>query len=102
MPRDDDDDVVSIEVPPSAWPVPLVGLGSGGTASAGASNPFFIVGVPFEDDDRFIEKRPLAFGADATRRMNLLADAPTAFGESGGRDGECCDALNDCCDWNDA
>lgn len=56
-------------------------LGSGGIGSAGASRPFFV--VVLEDERVEIEKRPLAFGADATRRMKRDADAPIDFGESG-------------------
>jgi hypothetical protein len=53
-------------------------LGSGGTGSAGASIPFLVV-----EDDRELENNPLALGAEATRRMKRVADAPMALGESG-------------------
>lgn len=61
----------SIEEP---LPVPAMFSGSGGTRSsslavAAARRPFFRADL--EDD---AEKRPLAFGAEATRRMNLLMD----------------------------
>lgn len=47
--------------------------------SKGASNPFFV-----EDPDRDPRvKSPFALGAEATRRMNLEAVAPIAFGLSG-------------------
>lgn len=40
--------------------------------------------MPFlVEDDLEPEKRPLALGAEATRRMKRVADAPIAFGESG-------------------
>lgn len=52
--------------------------GRGGTASAGARNPFFVTG---ERDPNV--KRPLAFGAEATRRMKREAEAPTDFGVRG-------------------
>jgi len=52
--------------------------GSGGTSS-GASIPFFVL-----DPDRDPRvNSPFALGADATRRINLEADAPIALGLSG-------------------
>ena len=48
--------------------------------STGASRPFFVVAAGGREP---MLKRPLALGADATRRMNRLADAPIARGESG-------------------
>lgn len=49
--------------------------------SAGASRPFFVV-VPGAAREPS-ENRPLAFGAEATRRMNRVAFAPIAFGDNG-------------------
>ena len=51
-----------------------------GITSAGASNPFFVV-VPVDRDPS--EKRPFAFGAEATRRMKRVALAPNVRGDSG-------------------
>lgn len=48
--------------------------------SAGANSPFLVVA---DDDLEPIEKRPFAFGADATRRMNRDAVALTDFGLRG-------------------
>lgn len=78
-------------------------MGSGGRASAGASSPFLVVAAPLGADERLpIENRPFALGADATRRMKRLADAPTPRGESGAaRGGEGCAVLNDCCERKD-
>lgn len=40
--------------------------------------------MPADDDIRRLDKKnPLALGADATRRMNRLADEPIDFGDSG-------------------
>ena len=47
---------------------------------AGARSPFLVVA---DDDLEPIEKRPFAFGADATRRMNRDAVALTDFGLRG-------------------
>ena len=58
--------------------IDVVSVGSGGTVSEGAKRPFF-VGVDLGPT----EKRPLALGADATRRRNREAEAPTAFGVRG-------------------
>lgn len=49
--------------------------------SPGANKPFFVVAPAVEREPRV--KRPLALGADATRRMNLVALAPIAFGDNG-------------------
>jgi hypothetical protein len=75
---EDADDSVSNESVPSSTEVETSG-GSGGTAFAGASNPFFVV----DPDREPREKSPLALGAEATLRMNLEADAPIAFGLNG-------------------
>lgn len=74
-PLDDDDDTVSSELDSCS------GFGMAGINSAGASKPFFVV-VPDVAREPS-EKRPLAFGADATRRINRVAFAPKAFGDSG-------------------
>lgn len=47
---------------------------------AGARSPFLVIA---DDDLEPIEKRPFAFGAEATRRMNRDADALTDFGLRG-------------------
>jgi hypothetical protein len=47
--------------------------------SAGASSPFFVVAPDREP----IENSPFALGAEATRRMNREALAPTDFGLRG-------------------
>lgn len=44
--------------------------------SAGAKNPFLVAGIDFEP----MENRPLALGAEATRRMNREAVAPIDLG----------------------
>lgn len=54
--------------------------GTGSSSSAGARRPFFFR-VPPDDD----ENNPLALGALATRRKNLVAEAPMAFGDIGDR-----------------
>lgn len=56
-------------------------MGTAGISSAGASRPFFVV-VPVVLREPS-EKRPLAFGADATRRINRDALAPIALGDRG-------------------
>jgi hypothetical protein len=53
--------------------------GTGGAASEGASRPFFVVDADREPR----ENNPLAFGAEATRRMKRVAEAPIDLGESG-------------------
>jgi hypothetical protein len=47
---------------------------------AGAKSPFLVVA---DDDFEPMEKRPFAFGAEATRRMNRDAVALTDFGLRG-------------------
>ena len=78
-PLDDPDDIVSSE--PVLCSNELdASDGSGGTTSAGASKPFFIV----EDIEREpSEKRPFTLGADATRRRKRDADVLMDFGERG-------------------
>lgn len=51
----------------------------GGTTSAGASKPFLVGAADREPD----KKRCFAFGAEATRRMKRVADAPIARGDNG-------------------
>lgn len=78
-PCDEVDDTVSIELVPFSDTVvgtPFAGID--GLAFAGARKPFLVV-VP----DDCLLKRPLALGADATRRMNRVADAPIARGDRG-------------------
>lgn len=79
-PREDPDDIVSSESVPGSVPCSedVVGgiAGTGGTSSAGARNPFFVV------EDRFGEKRSLALGAEATRRINR-GSAPIDLGDLG-------------------
>ena len=53
--------------------------GRGGTGSVGARYPFFVFDAEREPD----VKKPFAFGADATLRKNLVADAPIALGDRG-------------------
>jgi hypothetical protein len=55
--------------------------GTAGMTSAGARRPFFVV-VPWAEREPS-EKRPFALGAEATRRMNRVAFAPSALGDSG-------------------
>jgi hypothetical protein len=81
-PRDEPEDEVSNESVPNSVPSSddVDGItGTGGTFSAGASNPFLIV---VEADRDFGENKSLALGADATRRMNL-GNAPIDL-EAGG------------------
>jgi len=56
-----------------------IGGGRGGRVSAGANNPFLVVGEDLEP----MENRPLALGAEATRRMNREAVAPIDLGVNG-------------------
>jgi hypothetical protein len=53
--------------------------------------PFLVV-----EDDRELEKSPLALGAEATRRMKRVAEAPIAFGDSGPEREEDCAEKVDC------
>ena len=88
-PRDDIDETVSKE---------LSLCGMVGTTSAAASRPFLVV-VPLAEREPS-ENRPFALGADATRRMNRVAFAPSTFGDRGlARDAEGGDGgMNDICD----
>lgn len=74
-PLDDAEETVSSEFAPCS------SCGIGGITSAGASSPFFVV-VPDADREPS-EKRPFAFGADATRRIKREAFWPMILGESG-------------------
>jgi len=76
-PLDDSDDIVSNESVPFSKEVDTSD-GRGGTISAGANMPFFVVEV----DRELKENSPLALGAEATRRMKRDAEAPTDLGES--------------------
>lgn len=49
--------------------------------SPGASRPFFVGAPEAEREPRL--KRPLALGADATRRIKRVALAPIALGDNG-------------------
>lgn len=83
-PREEPEEMVSSESVPCSRELDMT-LGRGGTGSAGASIPFFVVETPRE-----AENRPLALGADATRRIKRDADAPIALGDSGPeRDVDC-------------
>jgi len=76
-PLEDPEDTVSRESVPFSRELDTR-AGRGGAASAGARNPFLVAG---ERDPSV--KRPLAFGAEATRRMKREAEAPTDFGVRG-------------------
>lgn len=73
-PCEDVDDTVSMELLPVSDTT-----GTGGIAFDGARKPFFVV----EAEPCFMLKRPLALGADATRRMKRVADALTERGDNG-------------------
>lgn len=100
-PRDEPDDAVSKESVPNSvpWSDDVVeGItGTGGTFSAGANSPFLIV---VDADRDFGEKRSLALGADATRRINR-GNAPIDL-EGGRPPCRCADGgergLNDDCE----
>lgn len=77
-PLDELEDIVSRESVPCSSELETSG-GSGGTISAGASSPFFVVEVERDPS----EKRPFALGAEATRRIKRDADAPIARGDNG-------------------
>jgi hypothetical protein len=77
-PLDEPEDIVSSEFVPFSNELDDKD-GTGGTASDGASRPFFVV-----DADRELkENKPLAFGAEATRRMKRDAEAPIDLGDIG-------------------
>lgn len=72
------------------------GTGGKGVISAGASSPFFVV-----DEFELGPKSRLAFGAEATRRMNLDAAEVADDGFAGGElvgDWEKCDPDGDVID----
>jgi hypothetical protein len=99
-PRDEPEDNVSNESVPSSVPCSDDGVdgitGTGGTLSYGASSPFLVV---VEADRDFGEKRSLALGADATRRINR-GNAPIDL-EDNGPPCRCPNGereLNDACD----
>jgi len=82
---DDVDDIVSNESVP--FSIECV-FGKGGTISDGAKSPFLVVvdppaAVPPVADRELSANSPLALGAEATRRINRVADAPTDLGLSG-------------------
>jgi hypothetical protein len=80
---DEVDDIVSKESVPFSIEFVVVGKG-GGTMSPGAKNPFFVVDPAVPGVDRELSaKRPLALGAEATRRINRVAEAPTDLGLNG-------------------
>ena len=77
-PLEEPEDMVSSESAP--WSIELeIGGRSGEIVPAGASNPFLVAGEDFEP----MENRPLALGAEATRRMNREAEAPIDLGLNG-------------------
>ena len=76
-PLEEPDDTVSKESVPCSSESDMGG--SGGTMSAGASSPFFVVDV--DREPRL--KRPLAFGAEATRRIKRDAEIPIDLGDKG-------------------
>lgn len=78
QPLEELEDTVSKESVPCSSELELRG-GTGGTASEGASRPFFVVDADREPK----ENNPLAFGAEATRRIKRVAEAPIDLGESG-------------------
>jgi hypothetical protein len=77
-PLDELEDSVSRESVPFSSELDISG-GSGGTSSAGASIPFFVVEVEREPS----ENKPLALGAEATRRIKRDAVAPIDLGDRG-------------------
>lgn len=76
-PLDESEDIVSRESAPWSREVDA-NDGMGGTASEGANRPFFVV----EADREPMENKPLTFGAEATRRMKRVAEAPIDLGDS--------------------
>lgn len=77
-PLEEPEDMVSNESVPCSIELEMGG-GRGGIVSAGANNPFLVVG----DDLEPMENRPLAFGAEATRRMKREAVALIDLGLNG-------------------
>ena len=74
-PLDEPEDMVSNESVPCSIELEISGR-RGGIVSAGANSPFLVAGEDFEPR----ENRPLALGAEATRRMNREAVALIALG----------------------
>jgi len=72
------EDMVSRESMPCSIELEIRG-GWGEIESTGANNPFLVAGKGFEP----MENRPLALGADATRRMNREAEVPIDLGLKG-------------------
>jgi hypothetical protein len=79
IPLNESEDTVSRESVPFSNELDII-LGRGGTGSAGASIPFLVVQVL---DREFIENKPFALGADATRRIKRDAEAPIDLGDNG-------------------
>ena len=77
-PLEEPEDMVSSESAPCSIELEIEGR-RGELASAGANNPFLVAGEDFEP----MENRPLALGAEATRRMNREAVAPIDLGLNG-------------------
>jgi len=77
-PLEEPEDIVSSESAPCSIELEMGG-GKGGIAWAGAKNPFLVAGEDLEP----MENRPLALGAEATRRMNREAVAPIDLGLNG-------------------
>lgn len=77
-PLEEPEDMVSSESVPCSIELEIEGR-SGEIGSAGANSPFLVAGEDFEP----MENRPLALGAEATRRMNREAEAPIDLGLNG-------------------
>ena len=77
-PLEEPEDMVSSESVPCSIELEIGGR-RGEIVSAGANNPFLVAGEDFEP----MENRPLALGAEATRRMNREAVAPIDLGLNG-------------------
>ena len=77
-PLDEPEDMVSNESVPCSIELEISGR-RGGIVSAGANSPFLVAG----DDLEPMENRPLALGAEATRRMNREAVALIDLGLNG-------------------
>jgi hypothetical protein len=76
-PLEEQEDIVSSESVPCS--IELQIGGRRGEIVSGAKNPFFVAVEDFEP----MENRPLALGAEATRRMKREAVAPIDLGLSG-------------------
>ena len=77
-PLEDPEDIVSSESVPCSIELEIEGR-RGEIVPAGSNNPFLVTGEDFEP----MENRPLALGAEATRRMNREAVAPIDLGLNG-------------------